>query len=73
MEQAKLYNVLILESDGKLSNELEDAIIEVKKTIEKIDNPDYRVLLQLRYIENLTFELIAKRMHISLSTAKKMA
>ena len=50
MEQAKLYNVLILESDGKLSNELEDAIIEVKKTIEKIDNPDYRVLLQLRYI-----------------------
>lgn len=39
MEQAKLYHVLILESDGKLSNELVEGIIE--KTIDIFPNSDF--------------------------------
>ncbi len=68
------WNLLAIDKEKEIEakkKELEETIIEVKKVIEKMDNPDYRVLLQLRYIENLTFELIAKRMYISLSTAKR--
>ena len=68
------WNLLAIDKEkeiGAKKKELEEAIIEVKKKIEKIDNPDYRVLLQLRYIENLTFDLVAKRMFISISTVKR--
>ena len=68
------WNLLAIDKEKEIEikkKELEEAIIEVKKKIEKMDNPDYRVLLQLRYIENLTFELIAKKMFISLSTVKR--
>lgn len=68
------WNLLAIDKEKEIEakkKELEKVIIEVKKAIEKMDNPDYRVLLQLRYIENLTFDLIAKKMYISLSTAKR--
>lgn len=38
---------------------------EIEKLLNEVKNPDYRLLLELRYLQGLTWEQIAERMHYS--------
>lgn len=38
---------------------------EIERLLNEVKNPDYRLLLELRYLQEMTWEQIAERMHYS--------
>lgn len=71
------YTTLIhkLVEMNKYTNELIDFYVDEKKRIieeiESIEHEPHARLLYLRYVENMSLENIAKKMHQSLSWVKK--
>lgn len=53
-----------------------DELIEVRRgiveAIRTVDNPEYRELLQMRYIDGYSFEKIAEELHVSMRHATRM-
>lgn len=48
-----------IDTEKKLKNQIEyaqDILVEIEKTIDKVDNPELGMLLHYRYIEGLQFE-----------------
>ena len=54
-----------------LLRKMEDLTNDITNTIDEVENLDYRVLLKLRYINQMTICDISERMHISIPTAKR--
>ena len=50
--------------DAKIA-EMTKLLDEIEKLLGEVGNPDYRLLLELRYLQGLTWEQIAKKMHFS--------
>ena len=50
--------------DAKIA-EMTKLLDEIEKLLGEVGNPDYRLLLELRYLQGLTWEQIAKKMHYS--------
>lgn len=59
---------IVIDENQKKLDELKAEIIGV---IETLDNEDYKNVLMLRYISFLTWEEIADKLYISLSTVKR--
>lgn len=63
----QLY-IKLIEAKEKLYAETDryvDTKEEIKKTIDKVTDPDENLLLTLRYIEFMRWEVIAEKMHFS--------
>ena len=63
----QLY-IKLIEAKEKLNAETDryfDTKEEIKKTIDKVTDPDENLLLTLRYIEFMRWEVIAEKMHFS--------
>ena len=54
-----------------LLKKMEELTNDITNTIDEVENLDYRVLLKLRYINQMTICDISERMHISIPTAKR--
>lgn len=54
-----------------LEEELEKVNEEVNKTIDRIDNDDYKLILKYRYLDEMSYEDIKEKMYISYSTIKR--
>jgi RNA polymerase sigma factor (sigma-70 family) len=50
--------------DAKIA-EMAKLLDEIEKLLGEVGNPDYRLLLELRYLQGLTWEQIAERMRYS--------
>ena len=48
--------------------ELVELVEEARGFINKLDNERYKAVLSMRYISDMTFEMIAETMHYSLGT-----
>lgn len=54
-----------------LEEELEKVIKEVNKTIDRIDNDDYKLILKYRYLDGMSYGDIKEKLFVSYSSIKR--
>ena len=69
--EAEEYRRLSYSLPGQDFKKMEELTNDITNTIDEVENLDYRVLLKLRYINQMTICDISERMHISIPTAKR--
>ena len=63
-----------IDKEKEIKEKMKELVVikaKVMATIDKVENPDYRMVLKLRYIDSMQFPDVAKKMCWSLSTIKR--